>query len=114
MIEVHDQFLLLVAALNQDSHNRLIYGILVIDQSSVSNPTVYLKNFTVLSNYSMRYSVDQEYNLRCLKMVQNSTIENLIYIYDKNKILCVDCKIFPRSIKKSTDCFSDDRAQRCN
>lgn len=92
MIEVQDQLLILVAALNQDNRDRLVYGIMVIDQSSVSNSSISLKSFTALSNHSSYYSISQEQNLRCIKMLPSSSIENLIYVYDKSKILCVDCK----------------------
>ncbi|XP_074604837.1 nuclear pore complex protein Nup133 [Brevipalpus obovatus] len=94
MIEHHNDLLLLVSAVNQDSPNLPSFAIVVIGMVDLSAPTITIKHFTTLKNYTPSYANDglssglQE--LGPFRMIPHSQIENLIYIFNKDSLLCVD------------------------
>lgn len=93
--------LILVAALNQDVSHKLYYAIAVIDVMNISSNQENLKitKFTVLRSHTPNYSSNNEANLLSLKMITNVESSDVIYIYDKTRIFCCQCKSF--SISKN-------------
>jgi len=96
MIEHHDDLLLLVRAVNQDTPSPPSFAIVVIGMVDISAPTIQIKQFTVLRNYASASSDEegwvQEQDFMSFRMVPHLQIENLIYIFNKEKLLCVDCE----------------------
>jgi hypothetical protein len=85
--------LILVAAVNSELSNGLIYAIAAIEEASLENGTpLQFHSFTVLKKLVTTYSQEEEENLLSVKLLTNSANIQLVYVYDHSKIFCVQCK----------------------
>lgn len=90
-----DLLLILVAALNQVVSNKLFYAVAVIDESTITADNtegIQITKFTVLRSHTPSYTKANESNLLSLKMITNVESNDVIYIYDKTRIFCCQCK----------------------